>query len=145
MVNATVMQISHWIILSTMSVKSYLDKYFYFEKKTNKQPINVYYYKLSTYISQHPLTLIRRLYCVKSFQIRSFFWSVFSRIRTEYRENLLIQSECGKIRTKKTPYLDSFYALLYTTLSCKSTCYLSLKLQQIKMQMGYFLKASNIS
>ena len=31
--------------------------------------------------------------------IRSFFWSVFSRIRTEYRPN--IQSECGKIRTRK--------------------------------------------
>ena len=30
-------------------------------------------------------------HCVKSVQIRSFFWSVFSRI----------QSECGKIRTRK--------------------------------------------
>ena len=29
-------------------------------------------------------------HCVKSVQIRSFFWSVFSRIRTEYGEILLI-------------------------------------------------------
>ena len=29
-------------------------------------------------------------HCVKSVQIRSFFWSVFSRIRTEYREILSI-------------------------------------------------------
>ena len=38
-------------------------------------------------------------------QIRSFFWSVFSRIRTEYRKryfaSLRIHSECGKIRTRK--------------------------------------------
>ena len=52
-------------------------------------------------------------HCLKSVQIRSFFWSVFSRIRTEYGEmfcispysvrmrSLHIQSECGKIRTRK--------------------------------------------
>ena len=46
-------------------------------------------------------------HCVKSVQIRSFFWSVFSRVRTECREilrislSLLIQSEYGKIRTRK--------------------------------------------
>ena len=28
----------------------------------------------------------RKLHCLKSVQIRSFFWSVFSRIRTEYGE-----------------------------------------------------------
>ena len=28
------------------------------------------------------------LYCVKSVQIRSFFWSVFSRVRTEYGDLL---------------------------------------------------------
>ena len=41
------------------------------------------------------------------------FWSVFSRIRTEYREipvYLRIQSECGKIRTRITPNTDPFYA-----------------------------------
>ena len=31
------------------------------------------------------------------------FWSVFSRIRTEY--------ECGKLRTKKTPNLDTFHTV----------------------------------
>ena len=33
------------------------------------------------------------IYCVKSVQIQSFFWSVFPDIRTEY---------------EKTPYLDTF-------------------------------------
>ena len=37
------------------------------------------------------------LHCVKSVQIRSFFWS-------EYR----------KIQTRKTPYLDTFHAVLGT-------------------------------
>ena len=44
------------------------------------------------------------LHCVKSIQIRSFLWSAFSGIRTEYGDlrslNLLIQSQCGKIRTR---------------------------------------------
>ena len=41
------------------------------------------------------------------------FWSVFSRIRTEYGYSisLRIHSECGKIRTKITPNKDTFYAV----------------------------------
>ena len=39
------------------------------------------------------------MHFVKSVQIRSFFWSVFSRIRTGY----------GKIWTRKTRYLDTFH------------------------------------
>ena len=35
------------------------------------------------------------MHCVKSAQIRSFFWS-----------------ECGKIQTRKTPYLDTFHAVM---------------------------------
>ena len=39
-----------------------------------------------------------------------FFWSVFSCIRTVY-ENIRIHSECGKIRTRKTPNMDTFHAV----------------------------------
>ena len=39
-----------------------------------------------------------KLHCVKSVQIRSIFWSVFSRIRTEY----------GKIRTRKYSVFGHF-------------------------------------
>ena len=49
---------------------------------------------------------------MKSVQIRSFFWSVFSlfELNTEfYSVNLCIQSEYRKIRTRKTPYLDPFH------------------------------------
>ena len=49
---------------------------------------------------------------VKSVQIRSFFWFVFSRIRTEYGEiqsiYLHIQSECGKITTRKNSVFELF-------------------------------------
>ena len=38
--------------------------------------------------------------CAKSVQIRSLFWSVFSRIQAEY----------GNIRTRKTPYFVTLYA-----------------------------------
>ena len=36
--------------------------------------------------------IYRSLYCVKSVQIRSYFWSVFPRIRTEYGEIRSISS-----------------------------------------------------
>ena len=40
------------------------------------------------------------LHCVKSVQIRSFFWSVFSCIRIEYGPEI-------------TPYLDTFHAVWF--------------------------------
>ena len=45
-------------------------------------------------------------HCVKSVQIRSFFWSVFSRTRTEYG-------------SEKTLYLDTFHAdFICASYSC---------------------------
>ena len=53
---------------------------------------------------------IRRhyLYIGKSVQIHSFFWSIFSCIRTEYGDFLPIQSECRKVRTRKNSVLGHF-------------------------------------
>ena len=69
------------------------------------------------------------LHCVKSVQIRNFFWPVFSRSRTEYGEirskwywvfspnagkyepektPYRIQSECGKIRSRKSSVSGHF-------------------------------------
>ena len=47
------------------------------------------------------LGIFQRLYFVKSVQIRSFFWSVFS-------------PNTGKYGAQKTPYLDNFHAVLQT-------------------------------
>ena len=55
------------------------------------------------------------MHCVKSVQIRSFFWSVFSCIQIEYgeiRSISPIQSECGKYGPEETPYLDIFHAVM---------------------------------
>ena len=50
-----------------------------------------------------------------------FFWSIFSRIRTEYGERYLvslrIQSESGKIRTRKSPNTDTFHAVFVFTIN----------------------------
>ena len=51
------------------------------------------------------------LHCKKSIQIRSIFWSVFSRIWTDYERYsvcLRIQSECVKIRTRKNSVFEHF-------------------------------------
>ena len=52
-------------------------------------------------------------HCVNIIQIRSFFWSVFSCIWTEYR----------KIRTRKTSYLDTFHTMSGKTGTPIPACY----------------------
>ena len=51
----------------------------------------------------------RYIYCVKSLPIRSFFWSVFSCIRTEYRDLL---RKYRKIRTRKNCVFGHFHAAI---------------------------------
>ena len=53
--------------------------------------------------------------CVKSVQIRSFFWSFFSRIRTD----CVFSPNAEKYGTDKTPYLDTFHAVIYSRHPCK--------------------------
>ena len=61
-------------------------------------------------VMEAPWNSLREFSDTASVQIRSFFWSSFFYIRTEY--DLRIQSEYKKIRTKKkTPYLDTFDAV----------------------------------
>ena len=75
------------------------------------------------------LTILHNCHLVKSVQIRSNFWSVFSRIRIEYGRyfaSLHIQSEYGKIRTRNYSVFGHFsrsvfmkegwFFLLYVTL-----------------------------
>ena len=59
-------------------------------------------------------------HCAKNVQIRSFFWSVFSRIWTEYGEIWSISPysspNAGKFGLEKTPYLDIFLAVSANTI-----------------------------
>ena len=52
---------------------------------------------------------------MESAQIQSFFWSVFSDIRTEYERysvSLLFSLNAGKYGPEKAPYFDFFHAAL---------------------------------
>ena len=64
------------------------------------------------------------VHCVKGVQIRSFFWSVFSGIRTEYGEILRISPYSDRMPEKygpeKAPYLDTFHAVKVIGLHCNS-------------------------
>ena len=50
-------------------------------------------------------------HCLKSVQTESFFWSVFSCIRTEYWILEIYSYEYREIHTKKNRYLDTFQAV----------------------------------
>ena len=54
-------------------------------------------------------------HCVQSSRIWSYSALHFPRIRTQYGEryevSLPIQSECGKMRTRITPNVDTFHAV----------------------------------
>ena len=54
----------------------------------------VFVLKLYSHINIYKVTffiqIISTIHCLESVQIRSYFWSVFSRIRTEYGETLSI-------------------------------------------------------
>ena len=51
---------------------------------------------------------IRLVHCVKNVQIRSFFWSIFSRIRTEYGETRSISPYSVRMRQKRTRKNSAF-------------------------------------
>ena len=55
------------------------------------------------------------MHWVKSVRIRSFFGPhspAFGQNMDIYPANLRILSECGKMRTRKTPNTDTFYAVM---------------------------------
>ena len=57
------------------------------------------------------------LHCVKSVRIRSFsgshYYPAFGLNTERYGVSLRIQSECGKMRTRITPNMDTFHAVTY--------------------------------
>ena len=57
------------------------------------------------------------LHCVKSVQIRSYFWSVFSCFRTEYGDLLRKSPNTGKYGPEITPYLDTCHAVLVSGIT----------------------------
>ena len=68
-----------------------------------------------------------KMHCVKSIQIWRFFWSVFSHIWTEY----------GEI---KTPYLNTFYAVMLAFKFPSSHCQPNHKLVNEKRKCKHCVK-----
>ena len=56
-----------------------------------------------------------KIHCVKSVPIWSYFgpyFPVFRLNKKRYEVSLSIQFECGKIQTRTTPNMDTFYAVI---------------------------------
>ena len=59
------------------------------------------------------------MHCVKSVRVRSFsgpHFAAFGLNTEKHSVSLSIQSECGKMRTRKTPNTDTFCALMLVEL-----------------------------
>ena len=70
-----------------------------FEKRFIKMFLTVpNFYYIAKFAFWQPLVVTENTHCVKSVQIWSYFWSVFSHI----------QSECGKIRTRNYSLFGPF-------------------------------------
>ena len=72
--------------------------------------------------SRDPSTLMHKPHCVKSVHIRSFFGPYFPTFGLNverYSVSLRIQSECGKIRTRKNRNIDTFHAVFRTLFARK--------------------------
>ena len=69
----------------------------------------------------HRYYSLRSSHCVKSVQIQSFFWSIFSRIRTEYDAEYLtvFSPNAGKHGPEKTSYLDTCHAVSHQEMFFK--------------------------
>ena len=61
------------------------------------------------------------MHCVESDQIRSDFWFVFSRIRTEYGE--IRSLKAGKYGPEITRYLGTFHAVMVYCIICGHRIY----------------------
>ena len=86
-------EINHYSIISSLSL-SQLPTSIFCENRQNKD---------TTSIVSRTRTFIRSTHALRV-QLRSFFWSVFFSTQSKFR----------KMRPRKTPYLDTFHAVMNT-------------------------------
>ena len=95
-------------------------------------------YFLGIFMNHH----LQTSHCVKSVQIRSYFWFVFSCIRTEYREIVCLSvfsPNTGKYGPEITSYLDTFHAVsvrCYVTVECIKPNLLYKYIKKFKSSQG---------
>ena len=99
-------------------------------------------------------------HCVKSVQIRSFFWSVFSRIRTEYGEKRSISPYSVRIRensdqekhriwtlfTQWIKYIINLFSTnFWTTWSCSRSSFTGVsKVNELVMNKNKYINYSSL-
>ena len=60
--------------------------------------------------------ILRVMHCIKSVRIRSYpgpHFPAFELNTERYSVSFRIQSECGKMPTRITPNMETFYAVMY--------------------------------
>ena len=80
--------------------------------ETPERCIQSKYGKILTRITPHTTIFHAVYHCIKSVRIRSFsglHFPTFGLNTGRYSISLRIQSKCGKMRTRKTPNMDSFH------------------------------------
>ena len=95
------MQCNKWIIVkvqATVNVIQYVEKaYFCFARRPFLEDLA----KVNTKTLKWSTLKLSNFHCAKSVQIRSNFWSVFSRIRTEYGYGEIPQDHLGIYKSSK--------------------------------------------
>ena len=91
---------------------------------------------------------VKPAHCVKSVQIRSFFWSVFSCTWTEYgdlrmRYNLVFSPNAGKYGPEKTSYLDTFHIVAALLQMCYTATYFSNFSKMFRTPRGHLVSAGS--
>ena len=87
-------------------------------------------------------------HCMKSVQTWSCFWSVFSRILTEYGE--ILSPNAGKYRPEKTSYLETFHEVklllnfFLMLLDFLRILWTSISSSQQNIKTNFILNASSI-
>ena len=77
--------------------------------------------------SYSKITQYKSIHCVKAVSIRSFsgpYFPAFGLNRERYGKSLRIQSECRKIRTRKTPNLNTLHTVISFWSSVNSAFFL---------------------
>ena len=97
-----------------LSPKSQICKHKFRHHCQNNLTLSHFSFYVTIWFNFHVNIIFASLHCVKSVQIRSLFWSKY------FEVSLRIQSECGKIRTRKNSvfrhisHSGSFFFFFYS-------------------------------
>ena len=83
--------------------------------KQRRSKKSLHFLKTNPTLCQLSIKKLCEVHCMECVRIRSssdLYFPAFGLTTELYEGNLRIQSKCGKIRTRKTPNTDTFYAVV---------------------------------